>query len=225
MTFGILSAPKEFQRRQHEAVEGLPGVISVHDDILVYGEGDTEHEAMVDYDKNMRALLERCKEKNITLNEDKIQLKKSKVRFLGHLVTANGVQADPEKILAITEMPNPTDVKAVQRFLGLINYLSNCLPKMSELCESLRVLTLRETKWCRLEAHDKVFQEIKLLVTNSPVLRYYDPEEELTLQCDASEKGLGAALLQQGHRIAFASRALTSCEHVHDFTITPLVER
>ena len=212
MPFGISSAPEEFQRRQHEAVEGLPGVISVHDDILVYGEGDTEHEAMVDHDKNMRALMDRCKEQNITLDKDKMQLKKSEVRFLGHLLTANGVQADPEKIRAITEMPKPTDVKGVQRFLGLINYLSKFLPKMSELCEPLRVLTLRETEWCWLEAHNKVFQEIKLLVTNAPVLRYYDPREELTLQCDASEKGLGAALLQQGHPIAFASRALTACE-------------
>ena len=123
-----------------------------------------------------------------------MQLMKSEVRFLGHLLTANGVQADPEKIRAITEMPKPTDVKGVQRFLGLINYLSKFLPKMSELCEPLRVLTLRETEWCLLEAHDKVFQEIKLLVTNSPVLRYYDPEEELTLQCDASER-LGCCTL------------------------------
>ena len=105
-----------------------------------------------------------------------MQLKKSQVRFLGHLLTANGGQADPEKIRAIIEMPKPTDVKGVQRFLGLINYLSKFLPKMSELCEPLRVLTLRETEWCWLEAHDKVFPEIRLLVINSPVLRYYDPE-------------------------------------------------
>ena len=89
-------------------------MISVHDDILVYGEGDTGHEAMVDHDKNMIALIERCKEQNITLNKDKMQLKKSKVRFLGHLLTANGVQAVLEKIRAITEMPKPTDVKGVQ---------------------------------------------------------------------------------------------------------------
>ena len=67
MPFGISSAPEEFQRRQHEAVEGLPGVISVHDDILVYGEGDKEHEAMISHDKNITALMERYKEQNITL--------------------------------------------------------------------------------------------------------------------------------------------------------------
>ncbi|PFX24019.1 Retrovirus-related Pol polyprotein from transposon 17.6 [Stylophora pistillata] len=121
-------------------------------------------------------------------------------------------QADPEKIRAITEMPKPTDIKGVQRFLGLVNYLSKFLPKVSEVCKPLGQLTLKETEWCWLEVHDKVFQEIKLLVTDSPVLRYYQPEEELTLKCDASDKGLGAALLQQGQPIAFASRALTACE-------------
>ena len=129
-------------------------MISVYDDMLVYGESDTEHEAMVDHDENMRALMERCKEQNVTLNKDKMQLKNCEVRFLGHLLTANGVQA-------ITEMPKPTDVQGVQRFLGLINYLSKFFPKLSEVCEPLHVLTLKETEWCWLEAHDKVFEEIK----------------------------------------------------------------
>ena len=213
MPFGISTAPEEFQRRQHEAVEGLPGVISVYDDILIFGEGDTTDEAMVDHDKKMNALMERCKERNITLNKDKIQLKMPEVRFLGHLLTANGVQADPDKVRAITEMPNPTDVKGVQRLLGVVNYLSKFLPQLSEVCEPLRTLTLKETLWCWLDVHDQAFKRIKELVTEAPVLRYYDPSEELTLQCDASDKGLGAALLQQGQPIAYASRALTQCEH------------
>ena len=81
--FRYIICARGFQRRQHKAVEGLPGVISVHDDILVYGEGDIEHEAMVHHDKNMRTLMERCKEQNITLIKDKMQLKKSEVRFRG----------------------------------------------------------------------------------------------------------------------------------------------
>ena len=187
-------------------------MISVHDDILVYGKGNTEQEAVVDHDKNMLSLMERCKEQNITLNRDKMQLKKSQVCLMGHLLTAKGVQADPEKIRAITEMPNPTDVKGMQRFLGLVNYLSKFLPRLSTVCEPLRLLTLKDTEWCWLEIHDEVLKEIKKLVANSPVLRYYNPEEELTLQCDASDKGLGAALLQQGQPKAFASRALSACE-------------
>ena len=212
MPFGISTAPEEFQRRQHEAVEGIPGIVSVYDDILIYGEGDTTDAAIADHDKKMRALMERCKDRNITLNKDKIQLKKTEVRFLGHLLTAKGVQADPEKVRAISDMPTPTDVKGVQRLLGFVNYLSKFLPQLSEVCEPLRALTLKETVWCWLDAHDQAFSKVKELVAAAPLLRYYDPAEELTLQCDASDKGLGAALLQQGQPIAFASRALTQCE-------------
>ena len=69
----------------------------------------------------MRALIGRCKERNITLNKDKIQVKKTEVRFLRHLLTANGVQADPEKVRAISDMPKPTDVEGVQRLLDSHN--------------------------------------------------------------------------------------------------------
>ena len=100
----------------------------------------------------------------------------------------------------------------MQRFLGLVNYLSKFLPRLSTVCEPLRLLTLKDTEWCWHEIHDNILNETKKLVTTSPVLRHYNPEEELTLQCDASDKGLGAALLQQEQPIAFASRALTACE-------------
>ena len=212
MPFGISTAPEEFQRRQHEAVEGLPGVISVHDDILIYGKGDTKEDAIANHDKNVRALMQRCKERNVTLSKDKIQLKMSQVSFLGHLVTANGVQADPDKVCAITEMPKPIDVKGVQRLLGLVNYLSKFLPQLSEVCEPLRTLTSKGVLWCWLDNHDEAFKKIKELVSQAPVLPYYDPDKELVLQCDASDKGLGAALLQKGQPIAYASRALTQCE-------------
>ena len=61
MFFGISSAPEEYQRRQDQTVEGLPGVRSIIDDILIYGEGDTEEEAIADHDVKFRALMERCK--------------------------------------------------------------------------------------------------------------------------------------------------------------------
>ena len=69
MPFGISTAPEEFQRRQHQAVEGLPGVISIHDDILVFGEGETEEDAVADHDEKMREMLLRCRQKNLKLNK------------------------------------------------------------------------------------------------------------------------------------------------------------
>ncbi|XP_061170331.1 uncharacterized protein K02A2.6-like [Saccostrea echinata] len=212
MPFGISTAPEEYQRRQDQAVEGLPGVLSIADDILVYGEGDTGEDAILDHDQKLKALMKRCRERGLVLNKDKLRLRETEVRFVGHLITKDGLKPDPEKVKAVNEMPNPTDVAGLRRFLGFVNYLSKFLPSLSDICEPLRKLTVKDTLWSWHEIHDQAVEKVKRLVTSKPVLSYYDPNKELTLQCDSSETGLGAALLQLGKPIAFASRALTDTE-------------
>ena len=120
MPFGISSAPEEYQRRQDQTVEGLPGVRSIIDDILIYGEGDTEEEAIADHDVKFRALMERCKERNLKLNKDKLSLKMKEVNFIGHLITSKGLNPDPEKVRAILDMPKPANVSGVRRIIGFV---------------------------------------------------------------------------------------------------------
>lgn len=69
MPFGLCSASEEYQRRMMEILDGLQGIIVVADDILVYGSGDTDEEADIDHDKNLKSLLERCAEKNLKINK------------------------------------------------------------------------------------------------------------------------------------------------------------
>ena len=109
-------------------------------------------------------------------------------------------------------MPKPDSVQAVQRFLGFVNYLAKFLPHLSDVSEPLRRLTDKDAIWCWQPQHDKAVEIIKKLVTDNPVLRYYDTTEEVTIQCDACEIGLGAVLLQKGQPVAFASRTLTATE-------------
>uniref|UniRef100_A0A803JCG3 Gypsy retrotransposon integrase-like protein 1 n=1 Tax=Xenopus tropicalis TaxID=8364 RepID=A0A803JCG3_XENTR len=135
-----------------------------------------------------------------------------RVPYMGHLLTAEGLRPDPDKVKAILEMPNPENVQAVQRMLGFVNYLSKFLPHLSDVCEPLRRLTDKDSVWVWQSSHDKSMEQIKKLVTAQPVLRYYDVNEEVTVQCDASEKGLGATLMQQGQPVAFASRTLSPTE-------------
>lgn len=206
MPFGISTAPEEFQRRQDQAVEGLAGVHSIVDDILVYGEGDTEQDAIEDHDRKLVALLERCRERGLKLNRDKLRLRKKEVRFIGHLITADGLKPDPEKVKAVLEMPDPRDVAGIRRFIGIINYLSKCIPGLSDKCEPVRKMTVQNVEWCWLDNHSKTVQEIKELVTSTPLLKYYDPKEELTLQCDASEKGHNAKRSTSGIRQSRAHR-------------------
>ena len=101
-------------------------------------------------------------------------------------------------------MPRPDNIKAVRRFCRFVNYLAKFMLKLSEVMEPIRNLTCKE--------NDSPFKRIKEMATTSPLLKYYNPEDELTIQSDASEKGHGAAVLQKGQPVAFASRALTDTE-------------
>ena len=109
-------------------------------------------------------------------------------------------------------MPPPTDVAGVQWLLGLAQYLSKFLPYLSDITMPLRELTQKETEWEWGQAQQDALQTLKTAVSGTPVLRYYNVKEEVTLQCDASQSGLGAALLQNGQPVAYASRALTPTE-------------
>ena len=84
--------------------------------------------------------------------------------------------------------------------------------RLSEVCEPLRKLTLPDVAWFWTNLHDSAVQQVKRLVTNAPVLKNFDSTKGVTLQCDASDKGLGAVLMQDDHPIAYASRALTDPE-------------
>ena len=127
--------------RQHEVLEGLSGTEAIIDDILVYGCGDTTEEAIIDHDSNLHALLERARSVGVKLNKDKLKLCQSEIKNMGQILTADGMRPDPENVKAIFNMPRPTDVKAVQRFIGNATYLSKYVSHLSEVCEPLRRLS------------------------------------------------------------------------------------
>ena len=193
-------------------LEGLEGVLDITDDILIYGVGNTEEEASVDHDKKLLKLLERCHSHGVALNPDKLKLRRNRVTFMGHELTNKGIKMDPEKAKAILEMPRPRNVEEVQHLNGFVNYLSKFLPKLADSMEPIRRLTRKDIQWRWTQVEEKALQEVKKLVTEAPVLSYYDPSSELTIQCDASQRGLGAALLQNQKPVAYASRALTETE-------------
>ena len=106
LPFGLSSAREEFQRHQHQVVEGLPGVLSIHDDILVYGEGDTHADPHQDHDRKLENLMKRCQERNVKLNKEKIKLRRNEVPYIGHVLTDKGLQPDSGKIQAMLECPS-----------------------------------------------------------------------------------------------------------------------
>lgn len=131
---------------------------------------------------------------------------------MGHLLTSEGIRPDPAEVQAITEMPKPKDMKAVQRFVGFVTYLAKFVPHLSETIEPLCRLTTKDAVWTWQSQQEDAFQKVANQITNQPVLKYYDVNKELTMQCDASDVGLGAALLQDGMPVVYASRALSQTE-------------
>lgn len=212
MPFGISSAPEVFQRRMHELIEGLQGVEVIADDFLIVGYGESQEEAVHNHDQNLAAFLRRCTDRGLKLNAEKVKLRLREVPFIGHIATDKGLCVDPAKVRAIMDMPPPTDVAGVQRLLGMMQYLSKFLPRLSDMTKPLRDLTQKETEWAWDHPQQRALETLKEAVVSTPVLCYYSLQEEVTLQCDASQHGLGVAMLQNGQPVAYASRALRPAE-------------
>ena len=206
LPFGLKPSGDEFQRKLSENLEGLEGIKAVADDIIVWGESEAEH------DRRVRALLQRCRERGIKLNYEKLKHKQTEVEYMGHRLTDQGLKADPEKLKAIQEMPAPTDKEGVMRILGTCNYLQQFAPHLSDSTAPLRELLKKDVEFMWDTPQQRAYEEVKQKLSSPPVLRYFDPKLTTTLQCDASQKGLGASILQGGQPVAMASRALTPTE-------------
>ena len=109
-------------------------------------------------------------------------------------------------------MPRPKDNAETRRLLGMITYLSKFIPQLSEVTQPLRELTKQDNQFLWSNNHDQTFNKIKELLSNSPCLKYFDVNDECSLETDASEYGLGAVITQQGRPIVYASRTLTATE-------------
>ena len=139
-------------------------------------------------------------------------MKASSVTFFGTVYDKDGAHPDPKKVEAIHKMPAPQDPQELQRFLGMITYLSPFIPSLSTFTAPLRELLHKDTEFTWNDSYQSAFNTIKKMVCKDTTLRYFDVEKPIIIQVDDPLKGLGAALLQGGCPIAFASKALTPAE-------------
>ena len=205
MPFGISSASEVFQHTMEQIFAGYPCAVIV-DDIIVGGNGEKEH------DENLKKVLDRARQVNLRLNPLKCKFRQSEICYVGHLFTSDGLKPDPSKTKAVEKMPAPDNVAAVRRFLGVINYMARFIPNFSEISAPLHQLTHKDSEWCWYEQHQAAFDKLKKALISPPTLKYYDVHKPVTITCDASQHGLGAACLQDGAPIAYASRTLTPTE-------------
>ena len=211
LPFGISSAPEHFQKAMQRILEGLDGVECQVADILVFGETQEQH------DKRLIAVLERLADANVTLNLEKCKFSTDKVEFLGHVIGKDGVQIDPTKVEAVTQMGEPTDIAQLRRFLGMVNQVGKYIPNLADITKPLRVLLSKNNAWLWTEAQQKAFDDVKKALVSAPTLALYDPAKETRVSSDASSFGLGSVLTQAQEDggwkpVAYISRSLTPTE-------------
>ena len=212
LPFGLTSAPATFQRLMEQVLRGLhwKTVLLYLDDVIVISPDFTSHL------QRLEEVLQRLQSAGLKLKPQKCELLQTEVRYLGHIVSAEGIATDPEKIEAIEHWPPPTDVKQLQAFLGTAGYYRQYLPDFATVAKPLHHLTSKGTSWDWNEEAQKAFEELRHRLVEAPILGYPDPRLSYILDTDASDVGVGAVLsqVQDGRErvIAYFSKTLTSAE-------------
>ena len=194
------------QARIDQLLEGLQGVIGVADDIVVYGRTKAEH------DRSLRSMLLRCLQYGLKLNPDKCKVNQSEITFYGVICGASGVKPDPRKVSTIHQMAALANQQELLSFMGLANYMGPFIQNLSSLSAPLRRLIKEEAHYQWSEEHQEAFEAIKMAISEHTTLAYFDTTHPITLQVDASMKGLAASLIQGDITVAFASKVLTAAE-------------
>ena len=177
------------------------------DDVLIVG--DSSKAGTGNHDHWLIQVLNKCREIGLKLNADKCTFKSIQVLFFGHLISSKGLKPDPKKIDAIIQMPVPQNKKAqLQSFIGLCNYLTCFVPHLTNILLPLCTITAKASEFQWEKLHSDAFARAKQVIANL-CTQYFNSEDPIVIQVDASSIGVGAALLQQGHVVSYYSRALT----------------
>ena len=218
MPFGLHSAPATFQRLLDRIIgpDMEPRAFAYLDDIIILGKTFEEH---LD---NLREVFRRLRHAKLILNAEKCEFGQKSLKYLGHIVTENGVQTDPEKVASIVQFPQPGNLRQLRQFLGMASWYRRFVQDFSRVVAPLTKLLRKNYRWKWDTEQEGAFQELKRCLTESPILVCPDFERPFNLQTDASDYGLGVALTQevdgQDRAIAYASRTLTPAEKNYSVT-------
>ena len=219
MPFGLTNAPVMFQCLMETCLGEmhLKWCIIYLDDIIVFSRTPEEHI------ERLRGVFSKLAATGLRLKPSKCEFFKSKVNYLGHIVSKEGIETDPKKIEAIKKWPVFKMVTEVRSFLGFTNYYCKFIPQYAQVAKPLNQLVSGDNankkktlvNWTS-ECQD-AFEHLKCLCSQTPILAYADYMKPLWLHTDTSESGLGAVLYQQQTNgtegvIAYANRTLPQSE-------------
>lgn len=215
MTFGLCNAGQTFQRFIHEVLRGLDFVFVYIDDVCIASSNSDEHK------QHLRTVFERFREYGLMINISKCNFGQSSVKFLGHLVSSDGIAPLPDKVSAIEQYTQPTIAKDLRRFIAIINFYRRFIPNAVENQTTLQKLINGNRKndksiivWN--DAATAAFQKCKKELANAVMLAHPASNAPLILQVDASDTAVGAALHQivanESQPLGFYSKRMTDTQ-------------
>ena len=212
MPMGLTGSPNTFQNLMEHVLVGLTWKTTVPylDDCIIFAATPEEHL------ERLRAVLQRFREANLKINPLKCEFFKTKVHFLGHVVSADGLQVDPEKTAAVKHFPLPTSQTEVKSFLGLCSYYRRYVENFAEIARPFHKLTESSPSFSWTPEAQTAFEIIQGRLLTTPILAFPSMKEHLFLYTDASLTAMGAALAQvqngKERAICYACKAFSKAQ-------------
>jgi hypothetical protein len=215
LMFGISVAPEKYQQVISQVFHDIEGVQNISDDIVVFGRTKEEH------DKRLVQVLNRIREKKLTLNKEKCEFGMDKITFMGHMLSKNGPTSD--RVKDLVNAAEPKNASEVKSFLGVSELQCSLHTKFSNNFRTIEKVNKKNEKFCWGKEQQNSFQKLKQSLSEKDTLGYLSLNAEKTqLITDASNVGLGAVLVQQNRGqtkvISYASRTLIEAEKKYSTT-------
>lgn len=211
LPFGLCNAPDVFQCALEQILKDCRNVVIYLDDILVYGSSQSDH------DDSLKSVLDKLKEHNVELNDDKCKFSQNSVIFLGFRLSYGGYRITDEKMEAINNFKTPTSIEEIRSFLGLMNFVDRFICNRADITHHLRdMIKSKQFIWDDEAQSEFDFMRLKAL-EGIKKLGFFNKHDKTELIVDASPIGLGAVLVQYNEEgkpriIACASKALAETE-------------
>ncbi|KAJ5134995.1 retrovirus polyprotein [Penicillium bovifimosum] len=214
LPFGLTNGPATFQRFMNDVLRECMDeyAIAFVDDVLIYSENEEDHR------RHVREVLRRLRAAGLQVGIKKCEFSVQQTKFIGFIVSTDGISVDPEKIRIIEEWTSPDTVRGIQSFLGFCNFYRRFIRNYSKISKPLHRLTRKDTPWDWDDNCEGAFQELKNALLSAPILRHYDHQRLTRVETDASDGVLGAVLTQYyeeddfWHPVAFYSKVMQQAE-------------
>jgi len=218
--FGLTNGPATYQRYMNDVLfDYLDDFCTAYlDDVIIYSENELEHE------EHVRKVIQRLRQAGLQGDIKKSEFSVKQTKFLGFIISTDGIKADPEKTFVIDQWEPPRTVKGVQSFLGFCGFYRRFIKDYGRIAKPLNHLTRKDQPFKFDLACKRAFKELKRRLVSAPVLAHFDPQLPLRVETDASDGVVGSAFSQkhsdgEWHPVAFFSKTMEDAElnyPIHD---------